>query len=108
MKITDIYTVKFRSKSCIQRDPVGHAHPGPETDSVSTMYVIETDEGVKGYSLPEAYYRLNEGAAPEEWARGDVGDVTAGKTAAGTVRPRSTISTGSVLYIVSASVSRGG
>ncbi|MBQ9910814.1 MAG: hypothetical protein IJM50_04910 [Lachnospiraceae bacterium] len=84
MKITDIYTVKFRSKSCIQRDPIGHAHPGPETDSVSTMYVIETDEGVKGYSLPESYYRLNEGAAPEEWARGDVGDVTAGKTAAGT------------------------
>ncbi len=61
MKITDLKTIRFKSQSCIQRDPIGHAHPGPAVDTVTTMYVIETDEGVCGYSVPDSYNVLNPG-----------------------------------------------
>lgn len=83
MKITDLKTIRFRSQSCIQRDPIGHAHPGPAVDTVTTMYVIETDAGISGYSVADTYNVLNPGFAPEEWVGGDSGDKTANAVAAG-------------------------
>ena len=49
MKIVDIITEVFRSRSRIVRDSEGHTHPGPEHDATQTLLRIVTDEGVEGY-----------------------------------------------------------
>ena len=51
MKITDVTTIRFKSKSRTVRDTDGHAHPGPEHDSVQSLLKIVTDEGAEGYNF---------------------------------------------------------
>lgn len=68
MKITDVRYIHFRSTNSIQRDIIGHAHPGPVHDTVASILCIETDEGVCGYSAPESLFVLND-RAPEEWRK---------------------------------------
>jgi L-alanine-DL-glutamate epimerase-like enolase superfamily enzyme len=49
MRIVDVSTQSFRSRSQTVRDSEGHAHPGPEHDTVQHVLRIATDEGVEGF-----------------------------------------------------------
>lgn len=49
MKIVDLVTETFRTRSKVVRDSEGHAHPGAEHDATQTLLRVVTDEGVEGY-----------------------------------------------------------
>ena len=62
MKITDLTITRFRSTVCTKPDHIGHQHPCPPRPATVTLYAIETDEGVTGYSLSsDAFYTVKEG-----------------------------------------------
>ncbi len=62
MRITDLTITRFRSTVCTKPDHIGHQHPCPPRPATVTLYAIETDEGVTGYSLSsDAFYTVKEG-----------------------------------------------
>lgn len=51
MKIVDVVVESFRTTSRTVSDEHGHAHPGPERESRTSILKIVTDEGAEGYHL---------------------------------------------------------
>jgi L-alanine-DL-glutamate epimerase-like enolase superfamily enzyme len=49
VKIVDLVTETFRTRSKVVRDSEGHAHPGAEHDATQTLLRVVTDEGIEGY-----------------------------------------------------------
>lgn len=51
MRIVDLRVQRFRIRSRIHRDKLGHAFPGPEKESSFTLLRVTTDNGAEGYTF---------------------------------------------------------
>ena len=73
MKITDLKVISFRCNTYNQGDSMGHNHPGPEAPGSQSMYILETDEGICGYSVGENYSTPRKGYEDQLAALGRTG-----------------------------------